>query len=61
MIGSLAFDGSRRLEAGLLAQVNFLLPEPEFYVLAHRDRYSSRVGQAFLEMLNAAPVAKRRK
>jgi hypothetical protein len=45
------------LEAGLLPQVDFLL----LYVLAHRDRYSSRVGQAFLEMLNAAPAAKRRK
>jgi DNA-binding transcriptional LysR family regulator len=49
------------LEAGLLQQVDFRLPEREFYVLTHRERYVSRAAQAFLEMLNAAPRAERRK
>jgi DNA-binding transcriptional LysR family regulator len=49
------------LEAGLLQQVDFPLPEREFHVLTHRDRHSSRAAQAFLELLNAAPAAKRRK
>jgi DNA-binding transcriptional LysR family regulator len=47
--------------AGLLQQVDFRLPEREFHVLTHRERYVSRASRAFLEMLNAAPRAKRRK
>ena len=46
------------LEAGLLQQIDFRLPEREFYVLTHRDRLPSRAAQAFLEMLNAGPGAK---
>jgi DNA-binding transcriptional LysR family regulator len=49
------------LEARLLEQVDFALPEREFHVLTHRDRHSSRAAQAFLEMLNVAPAVKRRK
>jgi DNA-binding transcriptional LysR family regulator len=49
------------LEAGLLHQVDFRLPEREFHLLTHRERYASRAAQAFLQMLNAAPGAKRRK
>lgn len=49
------------LEAGLLEQVDFPLPEREFHLLTHYDRHSSRAAQAFLEMLNAAPAVKRRK
>jgi DNA-binding transcriptional LysR family regulator len=49
------------LEAGLLQQIDFRLPEREFYVLTHRDRLPSRAAQAFLEMLNARPGAKRGK
>jgi DNA-binding transcriptional LysR family regulator len=49
------------LEAGLLQQIDFRLPEREFYVLTHRDRCPSRAAQAFLEMLNARPGAKRGK
>jgi DNA-binding transcriptional LysR family regulator len=49
------------LEAGLLQQIGFRLPEREFYVLTHRDRHPSRAARAFLEMLNAAPGAKRGK
>lgn len=48
------------LEAGLLHQVDFSLPEREFHVLTHRERHPGRAAQAFLEILNAAP-AKRRK
>jgi DNA-binding transcriptional LysR family regulator len=46
------------LEAGLLQQIDFRLPEREFHVLTHRDRRPSRAAQAFLEMLNAGPGAK---
>jgi DNA-binding transcriptional LysR family regulator len=49
------------LEAELLVQVNFRLPEREFYVLQHRDRASSKAAQAFLMMLKAAPEAAHRK
>ena len=49
------------LEAGLLQQIDFRLPEREFYVLSHRERNASRAARAFLEMLNAAPGAKRGK
>ena len=49
------------LEAGLLQQIDFRLPEREFHVLTHRERHASRAAQAFLEMLNAAPGAKRGK
>jgi DNA-binding transcriptional LysR family regulator len=48
------------LEAGLLQHADFPLPEREFYVLTHRDRRPSRAAQAFLELLDAAPKAKRR-
>lgn len=46
------------LEAGLLQQVDFRLPEREFRVLTHRERNVSRAARAFLEMLNAATVAR---
>ena len=49
------------LEAGLLHQVDFPMPEREFHVLTHRDRHSSRAAQAFLEMLDVAPAVKGRK
>jgi len=49
------------LESGLLQQVDFRLPEREFQVLKHRDRYASRAAQAFLEMLNAASGSQGRK
>ncbi len=47
------------LEAGLLEQVNFRLPEREFYVLIHRDRQPSHAARAFLAMLTSARDAKR--
>ena len=47
------------LEAGLLEQVNFRLPEREFYMLIHRDRHPSRAAREFLAMLTSARVAKR--
>jgi DNA-binding transcriptional LysR family regulator len=49
------------LEAGLLEEIEFRLPEREFHVLTHRDRHCSRAAQAFLEMLTSASAAKRRK
>jgi DNA-binding transcriptional LysR family regulator len=49
------------LEAGLLQQIDFRLPEREFHVVTHRERHTSRAAQAFLRMLNAAPGAKRSK
>jgi DNA-binding transcriptional LysR family regulator len=48
------------LEAGLLQQINFRLPEREFYVLTHRDRHPSRAARAFLATLTAAGTRKTR-
>jgi DNA-binding transcriptional LysR family regulator len=48
------------LEAGLLQQVNFRLPEREFYVLTHRDRQPSRAARTFLATLTAAGAKKKR-
>jgi DNA-binding transcriptional LysR family regulator len=48
------------LEAGLLRQVDFRLPERMFYALMHRDRHPSRAARAFLAMLTAAPGRKAR-
>jgi DNA-binding transcriptional LysR family regulator len=47
------------LEAGLLQQIDFRLPEREFYVLTHRDRHPSRAARAFLDMLTDSRTAKR--
>jgi DNA-binding transcriptional LysR family regulator len=47
------------LEAGLLQQIDFRLPEREFYVLTHRDRHPSRAARAFLETLTDSRTAKR--
>jgi len=47
------------LEAGLLQQIDFRLPEREFYVLTHRDRHPSRAARAFLEMLTDSRTGKR--
>jgi DNA-binding transcriptional LysR family regulator len=42
------------IEAGLLQQVNFRLPERQFYALRHRERYRSRAAEALLTMVSAA-------
>lgn len=39
------------LEAGLLHAVDFRLPEREFHVLRHRERYGSRAADALLAMV----------
>jgi DNA-binding transcriptional LysR family regulator len=39
------------IEAGLLHQVAFRLPEREFHVLRHRDRYRSRAAEALLALV----------
>jgi DNA-binding transcriptional LysR family regulator len=39
------------IEAGLLHQVAFRLPEREFHVLRHRQRYRSRVSDTFLALM----------
>lgn len=42
------------IEAGLLQQVNFRLPERQFYALRHRERYRSRAAEALLTMVSTA-------
>jgi DNA-binding transcriptional LysR family regulator len=42
------------IEAGLLQQVKFRLPERQFYALRHRDRYRSRAADALLAIVSAA-------
>ncbi|HEX3439132.1 MAG TPA: LysR family transcriptional regulator [Pseudolabrys sp.] len=39
------------IEAGLLQQVNFSLPERQFYALRHRERYLSRAADALLAIV----------
>ena len=39
------------IEAGLLHQVALRLPEREFHVLRHRDRYRSRAAEALLALV----------
>ena len=46
------------LKAGLLQQIDFRLPEREFYVLTHRDRHPSHAARAFLAMLTTARAAR---
>jgi DNA-binding transcriptional LysR family regulator len=46
------------IEAGLLRQVNFPLPEREFHVLRHRERYRSRATEALLAMVARAPAGR---
>jgi DNA-binding transcriptional LysR family regulator len=41
------------IEAGLLCQVALALPEREFQVLRHRERYRSRAADALLDMIAA--------
>ena len=49
------------LEAGLLQQIEFRLPEREFSVLRHRDRHPSRAARAFLEMLTGERAKRSRR
>jgi len=42
------------IEAGLLHQVGLALPERDFHVLRHTDRYRSRAATALLEIIAAA-------
>ncbi|MHB8885087.1 MAG: LysR family transcriptional regulator [Methylovirgula sp.] len=44
------------LEAQLLYQVSFALPERAFHVLRHRHRYRSRVADALLAMIARSPA-----
>jgi DNA-binding transcriptional LysR family regulator len=43
------------IEAGLLYQVAFRLPEREFHVLRHRERYRSRAADALLALMSKSP------
>jgi len=43
------------IEAGLLHQVDFRLPEREFHVLRHRERHRSRAAEALLAMIVKSP------
>lgn len=44
------------IEAGLLHQVQFKLPQREFHALHHRERYRSRAAEALLAMVKKAPA-----
>jgi DNA-binding transcriptional LysR family regulator len=44
------------IEAGLLQQVAFRLPERSFYVLRHQERYRSRAAEALLAIVGPQPV-----
>ena len=44
------------IEAGLLEQVTFRLPERSFHVLRHRERYHSRAAQALLALVGGSSV-----
>jgi DNA-binding transcriptional LysR family regulator len=46
------------IEAGLLLQVNFPLPEREFHVLHPRERYRSRAAEALLAMVATSPAGR---
>jgi DNA-binding transcriptional LysR family regulator len=43
------------IDAGLLYQVAFRLPEREFHVLRHRERYRSRAAEALLALMPKSP------
>ena len=43
------------IEAGLMHQVSFRLPEREFHVLRHRERYRSRTADALLALVSKSP------
>ena len=43
------------IEVGLLHQVAFPLPEREFHVLRHRERYRSRTADALLALVPKSP------
>lgn len=43
------------IEAGLLKQIPFVLPERQFYVLTHRDRQLSRAAQELMTMIGRLP------
>lgn len=45
------------IEAGLMHQVGFRLPERNFHVLRHRDRYRSRAAEALLALVGRSPAA----
>ena len=47
------------IEAGLLRPVDFSLPEREFHVLRHRERYRSRAADALLNLLGRSPTSRR--
>lgn len=44
------------IEAGLLHEVAFRLPEREFHVLRHRERYRSRAADALLALVAKSPT-----
>jgi DNA-binding transcriptional LysR family regulator len=46
------------LEAGLLRQVDFRLPDREFHVLRHTHRYRSRIAEALLSIIRGGDGAR---
>jgi DNA-binding transcriptional LysR family regulator len=58
-LGSTAISASvaaPSIEAELLHQVTFRLPEREFHVLRHRERYQSRAAEALLAVIARSPA-----
>ncbi len=51
-----AFIAASSLEAGLLRQVRFKLPDREFHVLSHKDRRRSRTASALLSIVAVRSV-----
>jgi DNA-binding transcriptional LysR family regulator len=49
------------IEAELLHQLPFRLPEREFHVLRHRERYRSRAAEALLALVAGSRIASRRR
>lgn len=49
------------IEAGLLHRVDIPLPERDFYVLRHSERYRSRAADSLLEAIEGIPVPPNRK
>jgi DNA-binding transcriptional LysR family regulator len=43
------------IEAGLLQQIRYRLPEREFHVLRHLERYRSRAADALLNVIKSGP------
>ena len=48
------------IEAGLLSRIPYRLPEREFHVLRHRERFRSRAAETLMALIAGASVRRRR-